>query len=169
MKFPEGGTFITLGNANQSFTRLLDCCVHIQHLLPTPIVVQHGKTIFSNPQFECHEYLSPDLFMHIMRASKVVIAHAGAGSIIHSIRLGKKPIIMPRLKENSEHINNHQLELAKQLTHDGYVYLASNLVEMTSSIKKALDESPKNITNQNQKIYDYIDASLRYFERSIIK
>lgn len=161
MKFSEGGTFITLGNANQSFIRLLDCCIRIRHLLPTPVIVQHGNTIFSYPQFECHEYLSSELFMHIMRTSKVVIAHAGAGSIINSIRLGKKPIVMPRLKEYLEHVNNHQLELAQRLSQDGYVYLVSNLTEMTSSIKRVLNESPANTAKKNQTIFDYVDASLR--------
>lgn len=161
MKLSQGGTFITLGNASQSFIRLLDCCVHIQHLLPTPIIVQHGNTIFRNPQFECHEYISPDLFMHIMRASKLVIAHAGAGSIINSIRLGKKPIVMPRLKENLEHVNNHQLELAQRLSQDGYVYLVSNLIEMTLSTKQALNEIPVNTAKKNKIIFDYVDASLR--------
>ena len=51
--------------------------------------------------------------------AKVIITHAGAGSIFKSIMAGKKIIVMAR-KRYGEMIDDHQLELAKKLSEDVY-------------------------------------------------
>jgi hypothetical protein len=57
MTFEKGGTFISLGNAKQKFTRLLNYCVQLESILPRPILVQHGNTDFSAQGFECFHFL----------------------------------------------------------------------------------------------------------------
>ncbi len=156
------GTLITVGNAKQQFNRLLEYCVQSAHLLPKPVVVQNGNTLFNYPEFECYNFLNNDLFIKKIKSSKILIAHAGAGSIIDSICHGIKPIIMPRLKENNEHINNHQLELALKLNQIGYVYLATNLNELIDALIDAQNEKIHCLPKNNSKILNIIDELLNY-------
>jgi len=42
----------------------------------------------------------------------IVISHAGTGSILSALSLGKRPIVVPRREAHGEHVDGHQDELA---------------------------------------------------------
>lgn len=63
-----------------------------------------------------------------MEAADLVIAHAGMGTILEALVLGKPVIVMPRRADLHEHRNDHQLATAR--------YLAEKL-----GIKVAMDEA----------------------------
>jgi UDP-N-acetylglucosamine transferase subunit ALG13 len=63
-------------------------------------------------QGEVFKELTHFEFVTHLNESDVVISHAGVGSILSILDSGKFPILIPRLAENSEHIDNHQLEIA---------------------------------------------------------
>jgi UDP-N-acetylglucosamine transferase subunit ALG13 len=165
MILSKTGTFITIGNAKQNFRRLLDCCRQIKEILPKPIIVQFGNTKFFDSDFDCHEFMSAELFIQTIQSSRLVICHAGAGSIINTIRAGIKPIVMARIQENHEHINNHQLDLALRLNKDGYVYLVSNISEMNRAIFQVLNGNDCDIKVKNSEIFNFIELSLKDSER----
>ena len=58
----------------------------------------------------------PGFFEQMERAS-VVVAHAGMGTIITALDLGKRVIVMPRLARHGEHRNDHQLATVARLAH----------------------------------------------------
>uniref|UniRef100_A0A8B9G9K6 UDP-N-acetylglucosamine transferase subunit ALG13 n=1 Tax=Amazona collaria TaxID=241587 RepID=A0A8B9G9K6_9PSIT len=62
--------------------------------------------------FRYKESLAEDL-----RRADLVISHAGAGSCLETLEKGKPLIVVI----NEKLMNNHQLELAKQLHEDGHV------------------------------------------------
>ena len=55
-----------------------------------------------------------------MRAADVVISHAGAGSILEALELGKRLVVCV----NEKLMDNHQAELAKALEARGHVVVA---------------------------------------------
>lgn len=104
-------TFVTVGNAHQSFSRLLRAVSAIIDLLPRPILVQHGHTEFAHPECDSVRFISRQQFEVAVR-SDVMITHAGAGSLLESLWAGQMPIVMPRLSRFGEHIDDHQVDLA---------------------------------------------------------
>ncbi|MCG8094946.1 MAG: glycosyl transferase family 28, partial [Candidatus Thiodiazotropha endolucinida] len=52
------------------------------------------------------------------------VAHAGMGSILSSLSLGKPIIIMPRKASLGEHRNEHQMATAKRFQNRPGVYVA---------------------------------------------
>ena len=52
---------------------------------------------------------------NFIREARIVITHGGPASFIAPLSIGKIPIVVPRKKEFSEHVNNHQLEFAKEV------------------------------------------------------
>lgn len=58
------------------------------------------------------------------RMADLVITHAGVGSILMVLRVGTCPIVIPRLAEHDEHIDNHQIQLAGVLEERGVVVVA---------------------------------------------
>lgn len=45
----------------------------------------------------------------------MLITHGGAGTMVNAVKRGKRVIVVPRLARYGEHVDDHQLELAKRL------------------------------------------------------
>ncbi|NXX91698.1 ALG13 transferase, partial [Centropus bengalensis] len=73
-----------------------------------------------------------DSLVEDLRRADLVISHAGAGSCLETLEEGKPLIVVI----NEKLMNNHQLELAKQLQRDGHVLCCncSTLVETLKSM-----------------------------------
>jgi UDP-N-acetylglucosamine--N-acetylmuramyl-(pentapeptide) pyrophosphoryl-undecaprenol N-acetylglucosamine transferase len=48
-----------------------------------------------------------------------VISHAGTGSILTALQLGKRPIVVPRRAAHGEHVDGHQDDLAAFVASEG--------------------------------------------------
>jgi UDP-N-acetylglucosamine transferase subunit ALG13 len=62
-----------------------------------------------------------------IRAARVVVTHAGAGSVLTCLVAGKRPIVVPRLSRYGETSDNHQLAFGRRLHEIGLVTLVENL------------------------------------------
>jgi len=138
-------TFVSVGNAKQPFRRLLDAVTQLADVLPSPVLVQHGHTPFISPRCKAVAFLGMEEFEASVRGAELVILHAGAGSIIHALQAGKLPVVVPRLAEYGEHVNNHQMDLARALVGTGRVVVALNLDELLNSIREALSRQRDHI------------------------
>lgn len=54
----------------------------------------------------------------------LVMTHAGVGSILMALRAGKCPVVIPRMHELGEHVDDHQSQLAGFLEQRGLVVVA---------------------------------------------
>jgi predicted glycosyltransferase len=61
-----------------------------------------------------------------MRRARVVVSHAGVGSIMLARRCGKVPIVVPRLRRLEEAVDDHQVQLARRLAGLGVVVLVED-------------------------------------------
>ena len=129
-------TFVSVGNSKQSFHRLLVQIPKIQEILPKPIIIQKGVTSFSSNTFEVYDFLDNKFFQKTIKNSKLVITHAGAGTMLNAINAGKLPLVVPRLKKYNEIIDDHQIEIAQCLEEKGKVILVMDPKFLKVSIKK---------------------------------
>uniref|UniRef100_A0A8D2PKG7 UDP-N-acetylglucosamine transferase subunit ALG13 n=1 Tax=Zosterops lateralis melanops TaxID=1220523 RepID=A0A8D2PKG7_ZOSLA len=91
-----------------------------------------------------------------LQRADLVISHAGAGSCLETLEKGKPLIVVI----NDKLMDNHQLELAKQLHRDGYVLYCncSTLVETLQSMNlSALKPFPPG---QPEKFASFLDKVL---------
>jgi UDP-N-acetylglucosamine transferase subunit ALG13 len=51
-------------------------------------------------------------FENCARAADVVITHAGVGTIMHLLEMGLFPVVVPRRAKRSEHVDDHQAQIA---------------------------------------------------------
>ena len=76
----------------------------------------------------CHmpwaEFLDANECRRKTEQADVVVAHAGMGTILTSLELGRPVIVMPRLSALGEHRNDHQLDTAKKLLAQGRIFVA---------------------------------------------
>ena len=47
--------------------------------------------------------------------ARIVITHGGPASFIMPLQIGKTPIVVPRQHQYNEHVNDHQVEFARNV------------------------------------------------------
>lgn len=101
----------------------------------TQLKIQFGRgklqPVISSSTMEIAAYDFKPTLVEDMREADLIISHAGAGSIVESLRLNKPLIVVV----NDMLMDNHQIELARALEEAGYLLCASTpqqLVEILS-------------------------------------
>ena len=132
-------TFVSVGNATQPFDRLLKAVNACLHELPQPVFVQYGSgtNLFAGA-CEAAPFVTMQEFERLVAGAQLVIVHAGAGSIIHASRAGKIPVVMPRRHAHGELLDDHQIELARELTPSGRIVACEDGALLASAARTAL-------------------------------
>jgi UDP-N-acetylglucosamine transferase subunit ALG13 len=128
---PTGtGTFVSLGTHPAPFERLLNMVDEAlgAGLLPEPCIVQ-GQVERRSPSINYEGAMSPADFQRTLRGSRYVIGHAGAGFVSTALAHGRRPIVLPRLSSQGEHVDDHQLQLARKLAELGLIVNAEDRLD----------------------------------------
>jgi UDP-N-acetylglucosamine transferase subunit ALG13 len=88
-------------------------------------LMQAGTSSYVPRNADRLDYVGREEFDDLCRTSDYLVMHAGVGSVMASMRHGKLPIIVPRRGDLGEHINNHQFELATELSRLGWCRVAA--------------------------------------------
>lgn len=83
------------------------------------VLWQTGSTDVSDLNIDGKEVVPAHALEQAMREADVVIAHAGTGTALTSLRMGKRPILVPRDSSHGQHIDNHQFQTASLLDNMG--------------------------------------------------
>ena len=115
--------FITLGTQGNQFPR---CLRMVEELIDTlhpdnEFVVQLGNTHYASDIIKCLDYVPENEVKEYMAKADVVIRHAGSGALFSAIQKGKKCIAVARLKKYNEMLNDHQTEIVRKLSQEGYI------------------------------------------------
>ena len=81
------------------------------------VFAQIGRGTYLPEHISWSRDLDPQDFRKQIAHCDTVVAHAGMGTIISAIELGKRVIVMPRRASLGEHRNEHQLATASRLEH----------------------------------------------------
>lgn len=112
---------VVLGTHGQPFPR----AVRLAAQLAGPdeeLVVQHGHTP-PLPDLAARwlQWCSRAELDTLIRSARIVVVHGGSGCIVHALRHGARPIVVPRLGRYREHVDDHQLQLSGRLESSGRV------------------------------------------------
>jgi UDP-N-acetylglucosamine transferase subunit ALG13 len=93
--------------------------------------------------------------LDLNKKARLIITHAGVGSIITALRFRKPVIVVPRLKKFNEHVNNHQLQIAKAFEKEGKVVACYDIKDLEKIIIMARKFRPR-IKKEKPKIFNII-------------
>jgi UDP-N-acetylglucosamine transferase subunit ALG13 len=79
----------------------------------TDIFAQIGKSSYKPVNIEAVQFLSPAQFRERICSARLIVAHAGMGSIIAALEVGTPIIVMPKWAHLGEHRNDHQVATAR--------------------------------------------------------
>jgi UDP-N-acetylglucosamine transferase subunit ALG13 len=83
----------------------------------TEVFAQVGNGSYEPRHIGWSHELHPQKFRNRLETCDTIVAHAGMGTIISGIELGKRVIVMPRRAQLGEHRNEHQLATVARLGH----------------------------------------------------
>tara|TARA_R110002096_G_C14658100_1_gene727263 strand:- start:238 stop:720 length:483 start_codon:yes stop_codon:yes gene_type:complete len=151
--------FVTLGNQNFQFKRLLD---KVESLIRNgeikeEVVAQIGHTEFQSKFIRTIDFMSKEEFDKHIGSSTFIISHAGTGSIISCLLKNKRVMVAARLKVFDEHIDNHQLEITN-------VFQKKNLI---IALNKELSDLPLKIKNINSFNLDKFRSNNNNFNENL--
>ena len=69
-----------------------------------------------------------------MRGARVVVCHAGVGSMMLARRCGVRPVVMARRVHLGEAVDDHQLPLARRLHEAGAVELVDDAAQLAAAV-----------------------------------
>jgi len=105
--------FVTIGT-QLAFPRLIGAMDALAPDLGEEIVAQVGPDTEPRQHIETHDHLPSKQFDRLFKGARVVVAHAGVGSILMAKRQQRPLIILPRRHAMGEHRNDHQIATARE-------------------------------------------------------
>lgn len=126
--------FVTVGTNEAPFDRLLAAVDGLE--VEETTVVQCGSSALRPAGCECVEFMSFDQIVEHVRAARVVVTHAGVGSVLVALANGKRPIVVPRLAAHGEAVDDHQLAFARRFASEGQVRLVDELDRLRGVLRE---------------------------------
>ena len=107
--------FVTVGTHEQPFDRLVRCVDELKRdgRIREDVFIQTGYSSYEPKYCKWASMLLSDEMDKLVEDAHIVIAHAGPSSFLAPLKLGKIPIVVPRMKQFCEHVNDHQVKFAR--------------------------------------------------------
>jgi UDP-N-acetylglucosamine transferase subunit ALG13 len=122
--------FVTVGT-QLAFDRLITAVDEWAGATDTSdVFAQIGPTRLEPRHIEHARFVSPDECGERMRSATAIVAHAGIGTILTALEIGKPLIVMPRRAALGEHRNDHQLATAHRFAEFVGIKVAFNEAEL---------------------------------------
>lgn len=136
--------FVTVGTHEQSFERLVKCIdqMVIDGRINEKVIIQKGYTDYEPQKCESYKLIGYNDMKKFINEARIVVTHGGPASFVAPLSIGKIPIVVPRMYEYNEHVNNHQLEFAREVERR-----MKNIIVAESN-----DEIIESILNYDEKI-----------------
>lgn len=123
------------------------------------VIVQSGYTTFDESiHLKLTPFFNPQELTALHLKARLIITHAGTGSIMNAMRLKKKTIAIARLAKHNEHVDDHQIEILEEFAHSGYILPWRELDDISTVLVKAEQFKPARFESGNSKIINYITA-----------
>lgn len=154
---------VLLGTQDNSFHRLLDKIQELieKKVINEEVVVQAGRTKYQSKDMKIFSLVSQDKLRDLTEKADMVITHGGVGSIVMSLKMGKKVIAVPRLSAFGEHVNDHQIQIVDSFNKQGFLIGVIELDDLEKALEKAKTFKPKKFVSQTDNmikiIEDFID------------
>ncbi|MDY7107623.1 MAG: glycosyltransferase [Planctomycetota bacterium] len=103
---------------------------------------QIGEGEYWPSYFPAAPFLTPAQFQERMQRSDAIVSHAGTGTIIAALQLGKPILVLPRRADLGETRNDHQFATADHFERAGYILVARSEAELAAKMDDLRTFSP---------------------------
>ena len=143
--------FVTVGTHEQPFDRLIKAVDELKRdgIITEDVIMQTGFSTYEPKYCKWSKLISYQDMLKNIENAHIVITHGGPASFIMPLQISKIPIVVPRQHQFGEHINDHQLEFARNMEKRmGNILVIENIDKLRQVIEN-YDSITKNMKKQN--------------------
>lgn len=109
--------FVTVGTHEQPFNRLIKKVDELKRdgVIQEDVIMQTGFSPYEPKYCEWSKFIPYQQMIKNVEDARIVITHGGPASFIMPLQIGKVPIVVPRQHKFDEHVNDHQVEFARNV------------------------------------------------------
>ena len=157
--------FVMLGTQDKQFKRMIRMVDYAceKGIIKEEVIIQAGitKQKVKSDLIKMFSFISQTELDEYLDKARIVICHAGVGSILNALKKNKTTIVMARLKKFREHVNDHQLDILENFSKQGYIIKLEDETRLDKALKKAETFVPKkyksNTENFNNKLLEIVN------------
>lgn len=142
--------FVTVATHFLGFERLIKEMDRIAAITNEEVIAQVGYTKYIPKNMKFFTFTEEEKLLELYKNSRIIVTHAGAGTLLTIFNYKKPVIVVPRLKHFNEHIDNHQLELAEVMEKQKNVIVVYDIKTLEDALirveKLNYDEFKQNDT-----------------------
>lgn len=128
--------FLTVGS-QMPFDRLVQAVDAWAGAHPgVDVVAQVGQGAAPTQHVRRHESLAPADFRDAVQRCQLLVAHAGMGSVLTGLELGRPMLLLPRLGALRETRNDHQVATLKWLQGKPGIHAAFDVAALTEALDR---------------------------------
>ncbi len=116
------------------FDRLIKIVDDLSDEVEGRILAQIGCSEYIPSKIEWTRSFKADEFKRILKDARLIISHAGIGSVLTAQKIEKPILLFPRRAEFGEHRNDHQLATCNALEGRPGIYIARSETDLRSQI-----------------------------------
>jgi len=162
--------FVTVGNTDP-FDRLIQA-VERWSVTRTPredIHAQIGAGKFVPTSFPTVRFLDPVTFESQFKQAELVVSHAGMGTIITALELGKPLLVMPKRASLGEQRNEHQLATVEHVCRKNSIWVADDEEKFPAVIDRLLTKIRSEEHRTSAFVSNNASPSLVNFVRGFVR
>lgn len=148
--------FVTVGTHEQSFNRLVEKVDMLiqDNIITDEVVMQIGYSSYLPRFCETKEIIAYNEMQDLIKKSDIIICHGGPSTYMEALSLEKKVIVVPRLRQFGEHVNNHQLEFLEKINKIGFnIPYITDINLLGVEIQKSIRNLKVNHFESNNEIF----------------
>lgn len=159
--------FVTVGTHEQPFDRLIKCIDNMveKGIIKEEVIIQKGYTDYEPKHCKSYKLLDYEEMQKYIKEARIIVTHGGPASFINVLAVGKIPIVVPRQKQYGEHVNNHQLEFAREIEKKmGNIILAENeenIIDCIENYNKKIEKTNRKTVSNNSKFNKNLEKEIR--------
>jgi UDP-N-acetylglucosamine transferase subunit ALG13 len=108
----------------------------------TDVFAQIGEGGWQPRHIPFARFLQPPEFKERFQSARVIVSHAGMGTILTALHQGKPILVMPKRASLREHRNEHQLATARHMMEKAGVNVAFDETELRHKLDHLDSLSP---------------------------
>jgi len=151
--------FVTVGT-QLPFDRLVRAVDEMAPLTDEEIFAQTNGGSYIPRNIRYMNSLSADEFDKMFRRARLVVSHAGMGTILSALTYKKPIVVMPRFAFLGEHRNEHQYATAVKMNEMHCVHIAYDSCQLRNLI---LDEGIRTLCGLEDTASENLIRSLKDF------
>lgn len=143
--------FVTVGTHEQPFNRLIQKVDELKKdgVIIEKVIMQTGFSTYEPKYCEWSKMIPYQQMVKNIEDARIVITHGGPASFIMPLQIGKIPIVVPRQHKFNEHVNDHQIEFARNVADRMENILVVEDIEKLNQMIIDYDEITKNMKNES--------------------